>query len=123
MAGQVHGLMQQTNDFDPLVIEAEHDDVGGRAHEVVGTKLSRGDSQGIETKIIDLGGVGGWPVGLLVDSFDREGDQATIASGGMAAVEGGALGERGVDVPPGARGDDQPAHVRRVGGLGCPATP
>ena len=123
MVGQVHSLVQQAHDFDGLLIEAEDDHVGRRAHQVIGAELSSYDPQGVEAKIIDLGGTVGRSVGLLVQGFNREGDQAAIASGRKATVAGGAVGKCGVNVSLGAGRDKESAHVRRVGGRGCPARP
>ena len=123
VARQIHGLVQEADDLHHLVVETKHDDVGRGAHGRVGDKLSRGDSQGIEAQVADFGGVGGRAIRALMQGFDRERDKAAIAPCRVAAMAGDTVGQGGVDIPLGARGDQQFAHVRPVGGRGCPARP
>jgi len=78
--------------------------MGRRAHLAVRAKPSRSGPQGVEANMIHLGGVGCGALWLLMQGFNREGDQTAIAPCGLPAVAGLAVDERGVYVPLGARG-------------------
>lgn len=87
-----------------MIVKAEGDDMGRRAHLAVRAKPSRSGPQGVEANMIHLGGVGCGALWLLMQGFNREGDQTAIAPCGLPAVAGLAVDERGVYVPLGARG-------------------